>query len=34
MEDKNKMSETSCKGGPRFIDEEVGLREEEQSSEC
>jgi hypothetical protein len=30
MEDQNELSETSCKGDSRFVDEEVGLREEEQ----
>jgi hypothetical protein len=33
MEDQNKLSKTSCEGGSRFVDEEVGLREEEQSDE-
>jgi hypothetical protein len=34
MEDQIKRSETICTGGPRFVDEEVGLREVEQVEEC
>jgi hypothetical protein len=28
-----KMSNTSCQGGPRYVDKEVGLREKEQTVE-
>jgi hypothetical protein len=33
MEDQNKLSKTSREVGSRFVDEEVSLREEEQSDE-